>query len=67
MPGDGDSSTAVVNDETQCVASRRRSARELNDGRGGERIATSKARSIKVGINNLRTFEKELNTASGPR
>ena len=56
MPGDGDSSTAIVDNEPQCVASRRRSAREFNDGGGGERIAASEARSVEVGVDDLGTF-----------
>ena len=66
MPGDGDSSTVVVDNEPQCVASRRRSAREFNDGGGGERIAASEARSVEVGVDDLGTFEEKLDAASGP-
>ena len=66
MPGDGDSPTAVVDDETQCVASRRRSAREFNDSGGGERIAASEARSVEIGVDDLGTFEEKLDAASGP-
>ena len=66
MPGDGDRSTAVVDNEPQCVASRRRSAREFNDGGGGERIAASEAPSVEVGVDDLGTFEEKLDAASGP-